>query len=489
MGRNHHCLTMHFPFPRLLTMFLLGGTLGASLAAAPASATSVAPSNDTGMEAIPFRKLGKIVPRSAREITSSDWSIGCEVLDRDFASYAAYKSYLGPLGAKGVRLQAGWAKTEQRPGIYDWKWLDEIIDDARAQGTQPWVQLSYGNPAYPGGGGKSIGDAGPTSPEALAAWDRWATALVRRYRDRVHEWEIWNESDIFTKMTVEQYVGLFIRTATIVRTEQPDARVYALSLARRADYARDFLTAVAAQGKLGLIDAITFHGYPHNPDDLRTYEELRAVVAAFPRKIELRQGENGAPSSKTTGALGGYDWNETKQAKWDLRRMLAHHGHGVPMNVFTLSDFYYPNGLNAKGLLRINPDLSVVGPKPAYFAVQTVFAIFDHSLVLAPTKTVTARTSEQLAAYVYEHTGTRRHFATLWFSGAPPVESHCFQPVDFVITGAAFTDPVYVDLRTGEVYEIPACNWSPRSGACEFRGIPLYDSPVLVASRADLRIQ
>jgi len=184
------------------------------------------PDTGPGPAVFPLRLIGRIVPRSSREIASSDWSIGCEVLDRDFASYAAYKSYLGPLGAKGVRLQAGWAKTEQKPGVYNWRWLDDIIDDAKAQGTQPWVQLSYGNPAYAGGGGKNIGDAGPTSPEALTAWDRWARATVRRYRDRVREWEIWNESDIFKKMTLAQYVDLFVRTATIVREEQPALYLY-----------------------------------------------------------------------------------------------------------------------------------------------------------------------------------------------------------------------------------------------------------------------
>jgi hypothetical protein len=438
---------------------------------------------------IPLPFIGKITPRASREIASSDWSVGCEVLDRDFASYAAYKSYLGPLGAKGVRLQAGWAKCEKQPGTYDWQWLDEVIDDTKAQGTQPWVQLSYGNPAYPGGGGRNIGDAGPTSPEALAAWDRWARALVRRYRDRVHEWEIWNESDIFKKMTLGQYVDLFIRSATILRAEQPAARIYALSLAHRADYARDFLKAVEAQGQLGLVDAITFHSYPHNPDDLKTYEDLRAVVATFPRKIELRQGETGAPSGKTTGALGGYEWNETKQAKWDLRRMLAHHGQGVPMNVFTLSDFYYPKGLNAKGLVRINPDLSVVGRKPAYFAVQTVFAIFDHGVVVVPGKTVAASTAEKIAGYVYRHQGSRRHLASVWFGGAPPTLTDELRTVDVTLPFADLADPVLVDLKSGRVFEIPAGTWSRRGDTCELRGVPLYDSPVVIASRGDLRFK
>ena len=61
-----------------------------------------------------FQRLGKIKPRSAKEIASSSWSIGGETLDRDFGVYANYKKFLGPLGAKAIRLQAGWAKCERK---------------------------------------------------------------------------------------------------------------------------------------------------------------------------------------------------------------------------------------------------------------------------------------------------------------------------------------------------------------------------------------
>ena len=41
-----------------------------------------------------------------------------------------------PLGAKGARIQSGWAKTEKQPGQYDWAWLDEIIPDTLSQAAQ-----------------------------------------------------------------------------------------------------------------------------------------------------------------------------------------------------------------------------------------------------------------------------------------------------------------------------------------------------------------
>ena len=118
-----------------------------------------------------FQPLGKIKPRAATEIASSSWSVGGETLDRDFAVYANYKTHLSLLGAKAIRLQAGWAKCEKQRGVFDWAWLDGIVNDARAQGVQPWLQLSYANPIYPGSGDTGLGGGFPKSAGALAAWD------------------------------------------------------------------------------------------------------------------------------------------------------------------------------------------------------------------------------------------------------------------------------------------------------------------------------
>ena len=193
---------------------------------------------------VPYAAVGQITPKHARDIQASPWSVGGETLDRDFADYDAYKKYLGPLGVKMIRLQTGWAKTEQQPGVYDFRWLDAIVDDAVSQGVKPWLQLSYGNPIYPGGGEPALGGGIPTSEEALAAWDRWVTLMVARYRDRTDVWEVWNESDLErAEVAPEAYADLYIRTAEIVRDLQPEAHLYALAIAHidHTDYLEGFL--------------------------------------------------------------------------------------------------------------------------------------------------------------------------------------------------------------------------------------------------------
>jgi len=82
-------------------------------------------------------RIGTIKPRSTFEIESSNWTLGCETVDRDFTDYHAYKHYLAPLGIKKIRFQGG-AKCEKTRGVYDFKWLDDIVADAKSRGLRFW---------------------------------------------------------------------------------------------------------------------------------------------------------------------------------------------------------------------------------------------------------------------------------------------------------------------------------------------------------------
>ena len=445
-------------------------------------------------EGIPFTVTGKIRPRAATEIKASGWSVGGETLDRDFADYQQYKKYLGPLGAKAIRLQAGWAKTEREAGKYDWAWLDAIIDDATAQGVRPWLNVSYGNLLYPGGGGIGLSDGMPTSPVALEAWGKWSRALVKRYKDRVNEWEIWNEPDLNKTTSVAEYLTLFIPTAEMIRAEQPDSRIYALSLSSSVPFATEFLRSLRDQGKLGLVDAITIHGYPTNPSITTGITRFRELVALFSDKIQVREGESGAPSARATvGALKNHDWTELLQSKWDLCRMLSHYGHAMPYNLFTLCDLSYAstthNGLNPKGLLKANPDKTIAYAKPAYFAAQNVFAIFDDTWkpdpalhFTFPEKSLAAR----LSCFGFKKMPGDAGAFLLWFGDKTPSASNTVTPVTVTIANVKFTEPFLVDLRTGLTYEIPSDHWKQNTAGATFIALPVYDSPVFIAEKSSL---
>lgn len=460
--------------------------------------------------ALPY--IGTVKARSTDDITSSNWLLGCETLDRDFADYEQYKTFIGPLGIKRLRMQAGWSKTEPVKGRYDFAWLDRIVDDAASRGFEPWLQTSYGNAIYPGGGGSNLGAGLPVSEEALAAYDRWVTALVTRYKDKVRDWEVWNEPNFGdnTINTPELTADFNIRTAEIITRIQPGARISGLALGHyNQRFVDRFFARLSEQGKFGLFATMTYHDYAYNPDANR-HEVLllRTALEKHTRTVKLRQGENGAPSAggPGRGALWDYPWTELTQAKWNTRRMLANLGEDVESSVFSLVEMNYTHGpinrLNFKGLLKSDASKRVIRPKVAYYAVQNVTAVFDGSLErledlehthnlesgAGAARLYTHSTDRKLAFFGYRHKATGKQVYTIWQRDNIPVDTNDLSLQKIVVTRGDFEQPVWVDIITGAVHEIPSSQWSRAGSTYTFTGIPVYDAPILVADRSLTRI-
>ncbi|MFD2570463.1 hypothetical protein ACFSUS_07450 [Spirosoma soli] len=475
----------------LFACLLLSGTLTAQ----PNGGEPVLKSETLALAKPNWKEVGKLKTRDAKDIKSSTWSIGGETLDRDYTDYQSYKTYLGPLGAKRIRLQGGWSKCEKVRGQYDFAWLDAVIPDAASRGVSPWVELSYGNPIYEGGGEAKLMGRIPTSAEGLAAWDNWVRAMVTRYKDQVPEWEIWNEPDGNPLNTGTELGVFYIRTARFVKSIQPNARLFALGMASvtKLDWMRDFFEVLKRENALDLVDILTYHGYAHNPDtSYPKIEEMRKLVWSYNPKIVFMQGENGAPSTPkavTIGALRDQDWSELTQAKWDLRRMLGDHGRGISTNLFTISDIHYAAGdhmvgVNTKGLLQTNPDKTIKRPKRAYQAAQHVFSLFDDQIeTLQQVKPNVSQ--ETVSAFAYRHKTNGGSLVTLWNKEARPADEYTPKPTTLTVEGQ-FKQPVFVDLITGKVYNIPKEQWSKTGNRVTFTAVPVPDYPVLIADRAAL---
>lgn len=438
-----------------------------------------------------MKLVGSVQPKSTLEIGSSRITIGCETLDRDLAVWNNYKAYLPPLGVKKIRLQAGWAKCEKVPGVYNWEWLDEIIDYAVANGLEPWLQTSYGNPAYKGGGGTGLLNSLMSSEEGYAAWDRWVEALVTRYKDRVKEWEIWNEPDHpMQKISPETIAQLNIRTAEIIKRIQPEAKIAGLAFASNSDqeYLDRFLRVIADQGKLDLFQWISYHCYTMRPEDAYSEKSvlgLKSVIERYSKDILLRQGENGAPSTYIPSfALSEIYWTEYTQAKYDLRRLLGDLGHDIETSVFTIIDIYYKPVLNTKGLIQSDPTMEAIRPKVAYYAIQNLAAIFDDNMVLN-TDFNYSTSKESMSVYGFQDKNTGNQLVALWLDGQNVTNSFKTTPVSLTVENINFKTPVWVDLMTGRIYEIPKSQYSKSKNSYTFN-IPLYDSPVLIAEKTNL---
>jgi len=438
--------------------------------------------------------IGKLQPRHTKEVKQV-LHVDSSCLDRDYADFDSYKSYLDSLGCRRMRIIAGWAKCEAVKGQYNFGWLDNVVDYCLAKGIEPWFLLAYGNPVYEGGGTKFLGGGMPVSEEAIKAWDNWVRALSQHFKGRVRSWEIWNEPEHFICLKpkdlvnrhpghLEIYTALCERTATILRNADRNCEIAFGALAYVEPLLlKDILDIFKANKTLKLFDFVTVHGYPQRPEDNHPKEmAVEELVKKYSRHIKVWSGESGAPSSgKTGGSLSRRDWNEATQGKWDIRRMIGDHAHGYRTGVFTIADINYAKTdqikkKNLKGLLETDENKQVVKAKEAYFAVRNLMCVID--LLDKPLKADRIGIEgldASFSKYVFADKESGKKSILLWEDAILPQKASVYHKVKVNTGGIKFKNPVAVDIRTGLVYALE------QKGA-EIE-VPVYDSPVMITEK------
>ena len=435
----------------------------------------------------------KVLPRTSKSIAASPLSIGFETLDRKMFDPDRTYSHLAELGVKWARCQTGWARTEQKRGEYDFAWLDSVVDNLRKIGIQPWFNLGYGNRLYtPGAPHESaVGWAPLNSPEAQQAWLKYVAKLGQRFAGRVSHWEIWNEPNGTgfwqpDKPDPARYVELVRMTAPIIRKHV--AKCTLIGGAFAGFPVLDYAEGCFAAGLGKLVDIVSYH--PYRPLPEASYEdELRAfrgMVNRYKPGMPVWQGENGAPSLPgSTGAMSELEWDETRQAKWLLRRILTDLNLGVELTSYfhtvDMVNYVWNSGqsgkTNSKGVLR-GTDYS---PKPAYYAYRNVCSLFDSETKHADFLLRVNATAPTSAA-----TFIRKGFPIYaWWQPANLQEP--FTPSKTRITawhgaGASLENPVLVDLMSGTITS--QLKTSRGGGSWSLNDAPLQDYPILLTDKS-----
>lgn len=407
-----------------------------------------------------------------------------ECLDRDLWDYVPALPRLKELGVHRARIQSGWAKTERVKGVYDFDWLDRIVDDIVAAGVEPWISLSYGNPVYaaPEEGEQSYTGQKmfPMRSETGAeAWRNYVIAIVRRYRDRVRVWEIWNEPDVSAFLAVPkdgswsaEYARLVRFTAPIVRAEQPGARI-AVCTAAGPGTGGPRAAELFAQNIGDSADIYSFHAYEAVPELVSpaTRAAFYAAIRRHAPKVEFWRGEAGISSVKAgRGALMELSGlSEATQARWMSRHLVR--DLADPDLSFTswfhLSFFeHYSHTCTYNyGVLRTG-DYS---PKPSFFVLRRIRELFDNgrclpdataSLMLhaahLPDGSYPPSLNQALVAGAAVHTFRRNGFPLFAATAVWPT-NEAMEPIRVDTTlfdgtaASRWTSPVLLDLVDGAI--------------------------------------
>ena len=353
-------------------------------------------------------KVGKIIPKDSKDIKFSKIGIGFEKLDRDiFDPNKAYAS-LAKIGVKKARLQSGWQRTEKQKGVYDFAWLDSIVDNLIAIGIEPWICLCYGNEIYSDKAKEIFGGVGVPpicTEEEKTAWYNYVKAVAARYIGRVHYYEVWNEPDCWWRQgfgnSAAEYAEFTRVTAQACREADPSCEVIGLALG----WKKDFVEGFAAAGGLDHVDAVTYHSY--NIDEETWISKpgfIREILEKYNKShLKFIQGEGGAQSSANGhGALGGAAFTPLKQAKYLVRHIVTSLGLNVEFaSYFSCVDMI--EALHGKvgdrasyldygyfGVLGADFDeegrsVGTYTPKPSYYALQNLCSVLAEEFITCTT--------------------------------------------------------------------------------------------------------
>lgn len=457
-------------------------------------------------------RIGNVKPKCASEVKKSRLGIGFEKLDR--AVFDPNKAYdkVAELGIKWVRLQSGWARTEKIKGMYDFAWLDDIVDNLVKRSLKPWMCLAYGNGLYTPEAAKVFGAVAcppVETEEEREAWSNYVTALVNHFKGRVEYFEIWNEPNWFWTHVANEHqpngteYGLFaIETAKAIKKGNKDAKVIGgvESVGNLA-----FMNKAFKTGMGDYIDFFSFHMY--TPDERKVRERMkliRGICDMYNPNIGIIQGESGAPSrSDGNGELSWGAWTQKKQAKVIARHAMCDMMMGVVFSsYFSCIDMI--EALNGRvddkasyldygyfGILGAEFDENGFStgeykPKMSYKALQVIASVFaddvetaDLPLSFTPMhsdRVFGEDVSKDIVCSGFKKPNGSSAFVYWYSSELMTTEFESTVTLQIVPE----KDLKLVDLLDGTIYQIPEKMIEDNDGSVTLKNIPIKDYPMLL---------
>ncbi len=457
-----------------------------------------------------LQEIGRLILRSGGEIQDSRLGLGLEKLDRDLYDPTPAYDYLAESGAKWIRLQSGWQRTEREEGVYDFSWLDAIVDALIARGLTPWLDLCYGNSLYTPGAREYFGAVGVPPIETQReqeAWARYVRATARHFAGRVNTYEIWNEPDgrhcWKHGVSGAEYGAFAARTARALHAVDPGiCAVGGVLCHANLPYLREALEA----GMGREINALSYHRYnPEESEIERDYYAMRALLDEYNPSIALFQGESGGQSSALgAGAMNGFAWTEEKQAKYLLRHRIidlhlpmpftchftaldmAEALNGQAGDLASYKDYGYFGVLSA----QFGPDGRCTGeyrPKSAYRALQNLAALLSSGEVKAARLPISRRVLPSrrvngtdcalpVSIYCFERAGKK---AICYWRPAQLLTETYTGTISF-LSGCRFSAPLrLVNPLDGRVYALNAAMDQLAEGGW-LKNLPLSDAPLIL---------
>lgn len=332
-------------------------------------------------------QMGSLIAEEATDASSSPSAPPVNVelvpwgITSSASSYRTAPEWFPKMAAAGIRwarMFPEWASLEDQKGTFHFESTDIMVDAATANHISV-SGIFFGSVPWP------KGPMHVFPMKNLEDWSDYATALVNRYKGRIHYWEVWNEGNAGFNSghnNTDDYAKLVIAAYTGARKADPSALVGMSVASYDPAYLGQAIRDQAQAGKPGSFDYLCIHPYetfgligdvdgevPYLWMTRMLRDELKADAPADKVDVPIWITEIGRPLERSTNEVGiplGRDVHELDAAKALVKSYIMTAAQGVARICwFEAQD---PHGEQAGyGLLDINGK-----PRASYLAMQAL---------------------------------------------------------------------------------------------------------------------
>lgn len=441
-----------------------------------------------------MNKIGVLKTYASKDIDKNPVSIGFECMDRDVINPDKCYKLLGESGVKHARCQTGWFKCEKQKGVYDFEWLDKIIDTIISMGIKPWFNVGFGNPIYmPDAPNPSAVGCMPIfyDDDVVEAWKNYIRALAKHYKGRVEYFEIWNETDLVHfcypgKPDPKTYAEFIVMTGDVIKEIIPDAKIGACTASSQLHYMVDFISTIPA----GKLDFYGFHTYGIMPEDcpiIGKYKIYKELLNYYGHKnVEFWTGECGHASWHPKGhwLLADGGGSERRQAVWQLRRYFSDFQKGFPIvSFFQIADMMEKPYEKAKEVLAEPARQGILNgkvytPKLSYYTISRLSTVFSGDFEITDIDfSVDFESEAQKVKMSYNRNG--KDVLAYWLKLEIAKETPLTNGAEIDISNANINEPILIDMFDGSVYE-PEFDTTTKT----IKNAPIGDYPILICDKS-----
>ncbi len=465
--------------------------------------------------------IGKLKLHTSKELEKSRVSVGFECLDRELFDPERCYDLLGATGAKWARCQTGWNRCETEKGVYTFEWLDSVVDNLLARGVQPWFNVGFGNPIY------MLDVPNPTcvgcvptlyGEEVKEAWLNYIHALARHFKGRVQYYEIWNEPNLLNFWhpsfpNGREYAELVAVTGEAIRAEDRDSKIGGCmagllqSMPKEGEQVQVYLEEFAECLRPGAMDFFTYHVYSWFPEvaSAKNFEYVKQILRDNGHtNIEYWNGESGHASWYPENYPANKEWNsvgsEHKQSVWLLRRFFLDVDFDAQLSsVFQMVDMWQKTYVTMQRVEKKPAAQGILNgitytPKQSYEVISRLATVLsgdikqvNYDIYTWYPKDPVEMAALQMIQFTHNGKPTYTYWRPTFVEDGKPDLNGLVVKINNRNVPNAITDPVLVDMLTGEVFEIEKTLYKNKN--LVLYGLPMKEYPMMICDRSTYEIE